>query len=139
MSYLLDTNVLAEIRKPRAHGGVMAWFESVETDELYVSVMTVGEVQQGIERLRRRDPRQAAVYEAWLRRLRRQYSDRVLPITEEIAAEWGRLNAGDPLPVVDGLLAATAVVHRLTVVTRNVADFDRTGVPLLDPFEWPQR
>lgn len=135
MSYLLDTNVLAEIRKPRAHAGVIAWLESVEADELYVSVLTLGEIQQGIERLARRDPRQAAVYEAWLRRLRRQYSDRVLAITEEIAVAWGRLNAGDPLPVVDGLLAATAIVHRLTLVTRNVADVARTGVPLLDPFE----
>lgn len=118
---------------------MIAWFESVEADELYVSVMTLGEMQQGIERLARRDARQAGVYEAWLRRLRRQCSDRLLAITEEIAVAWGRLNAGDPLPVVDGLLAATAIVHRPTLVTRNVTDVARIGVPLLDPFEWPHR
>lgn len=112
----------------------MAWFDSVAGSELHLSVLVVGEINQGVARLTRRDPRQAAVYAAWLGRLRREFADRVLPVTEEIALEWGRLNAGDPLPVVDGLLAATALVHRLTLVTRNVADFARTGVALLNPF-----
>ena len=135
MSFLLDTNILAELRKPRANPGVLGWFESVEGPDLYLSVLVVGEIQQGIVRLRRRDPRQAAAHEAWLGKLRRDFADRLLPVTEEIALEWGRLNAGDPLPTVDGLLAATARVHGLTLVTRNVADVVRTEVALLNPFE----
>ncbi len=137
MSYLLDTNTLAELRKPRAHPGVMSWFAAVEGSQLYLSVLVVGEINQGVARLARRDPRQAAVYDAWLGRLRREFADRVLPVTEEVALEWGRLNSGDPLPVVDGLLAATALVHRLTLVTRNVGDFSRTGAALLNPFDGP--
>lgn len=135
MSFLLDTNVLAEVRKARAHRAVAAWFDSVSGSGLYLSVLVVGEIQQGVDRLRRRDPRQAATYDAWLRSLRRDFAERILPITEEIAVEWGHLNAGDPLPMVDGLLAATAKVHALTLVTRNVADVGRTGVAVLNPFE----
>lgn len=135
MSFLLDTNILAEVRKPRPHPSVAAWFAGVAGPDMYVSVLVLGEVQQGVDRLRRRDPRQAAVYDAWLRTLRRDFADRVLPVTEEIALEWGHLNAGAPLPIIDGLLAATAKVHALTLVTRNVADVRRTGVALLDPFE----
>lgn len=134
MSYLLDTNVLAEIRKPRPHPAVAAWYEEAGDDELFLSVLVVGEIQQGVARLRRKDPRQAAVYEAWLGKLRREFADRVLPVTQDVALEWGRLSAGNPPPVIDGLIAATALVHGLTVVTRNVADFEPTGVPLLNPF-----
>lgn len=94
----------------------------------------VGEIRQGVERLRRRDPNQAKVFDRWLAALRRDYGDRVLPITAAVAEEWGRLNAPDPLPVVDGLLAATAKVHDLTLVTRNTAQVERTGVRLLNPF-----
>ena len=135
MSFLLDTNVLAEIRKPRPHPAVAAWYEEAGDDELFLSVLVVGEIQQGVTRLRRKDPRQAAVYEAWLGKLRREFADRVLPVSQDVALAWGRLAAGDPLPVVDGLLAATALVHGLTMVTRNVADFEPTGVALLNPFE----
>ena len=135
MSYLLDTNVLAEIRKPRPHPAVAAWYEEAGDDELFLSVLVVGEIQQGVARLRRKDPRQAAAYEAWLGKLQREFADRVLPVTQDVALEWGRLSAGNPPPVVDGLIAATALVHGMTVVTRNVADFEPTGVPLLNPFE----
>lgn len=134
MSFLLDTNVVAELRKPRPTASVAAWFGTVDGSQLYLSVLTVGEIQQGVNRLRRRDPRQAAVFDAWLGTLRRDFADRLLPVDEAVALAWGALSAGGPLPVVDGLLAATAQVHRLTVVTRNVADFARTGVPVLDPF-----
>ena len=134
MSYLLDTNVLAEIRKPRPQPAVAAWYEEAAADELFLSVLVVGEIQQGVARLRRKDPRQAAAYETWLGKLQREFADRVLPVTQEVALEWGRLSAGNPPPVVDGLIAATALVHGLTVVTRNVADFEPTGVPLLNPF-----
>jgi predicted nucleic acid-binding protein len=135
VSFLLDTNVLAEVRKPRPHAAVIAWFEGVTATQLFLSVLAVGEIQQGVERLRARDPRRAAAFEGWLRRLRTDFADRVLPVTEAIAVEWGRLNARATLPVIDGLMAATARVHGLTVVTRNAVDFRRSGVPVLDPFE----
>lgn len=135
MSFLLDTNVLAEVRKPRGDARVAAWYDDVADDDLFLSVLVVGEIQQGVTRLRRKDPRQAAVYDAWLAKLRREFSDRILPVTQDVALEWGRLSAGDPLPVIDGLLAATAVVHGLTIATRNVEDYERTGVALFNPFE----
>ena len=134
MSFLLDTNVLAEVRKSRANPGVKEWFEAVEEAQLFLSVLVVGEIRQGVDRLRRRDPRQAAGYDAWLTGLRTRFARRILPVTEEVAVEWGRLNVPDPLPVVDGLLAATARVHGLTLVTRNVADVARVDVPLFNPF-----
>lgn len=140
MSFLLDTNVVSEIRKPQGNAHVRNWLSSVPGSDLYLSVLVVGEIRQGIERLRRRDAPQAAVYEAWLAALRRDYVTRILPVTADIAEEWGRLNAPTPLPAIDGLLAATASVRGLTLVTRNVADFARTGVRVLDPFEphaWP--
>lgn len=94
----------------------------------------LGELRQGIERLRPRDARAAEALDAWMARLQRDYAGRVLVVTLEVADRWGAMNAGDPLPTVDGLLAATAAVHGLTLVTRNVADVARTGVPVLDPF-----
>jgi toxin FitB len=134
MSFLLDTNVLSEARKPVGDPGVRAWFATVRGADLYVSVLVVGEIRQGITRLQRRDPVQALVYETWLAALYQHYADRLLPVTTAIAEEWGRLNVPDPLPVIDGLLAATASVHGLTLVTRNTADFARIGVPFLNPF-----
>ena len=134
MSHLLDTNVISELRKPQANPHVQAWFAPVAGDDLYLGVLTVGEVRRGIERLRRRDPAQAGVFEAWLASLQRQYADRLLAVTAEIADEWGRLNVPDPTPTVDGLLAATARVRGLVLVTRNTADRARTGVRLLGPF-----
>jgi hypothetical protein len=98
--------------------------------------LVVGEIRQGIERVRSRDPGQAEALERWLTRLLSVYGSRVLPVTVEVAQEWGRLNAlPQPPPVIDGLLAATAKVHRLTLVTRNVADVSRTGVAVHNPFE----
>jgi hypothetical protein len=98
--------------------------------------LVVGEIRQGIERVRSRDPGQAEAQERWLTRLLSVYGGRVLPVTVEVAQEWGRLNAlPQPPPVIDGLLAATAKVHRLTLVTRNVADVSRTGVAVHNPFE----
>lgn len=136
MSFLLDTNVLSEARKgERGDAGVRAWLESVRATQLYVSVLVVGEIRQGVERMRRRDPAQAEVFDAWLTRLRRDYEDRILPVTPEVAEEWGRINAGDPIAVVDGLMAATAKVTGMTFVTRNTADVVRTGARLLNPFE----
>lgn len=134
MSYLLDTNVVSEVRKASGSPAVKRWIATVDPADLFLSVLVVGEVRRGIERLRRRDPTQAALYEAWLRTLAVDYADRLLPITAAVAEEWGRLNVPDPVPVIDGLMAATARVHGLTLVTRNTADLARAGVPLLDPF-----
>lgn len=134
MTFLLDTNVVSEIRKKTPDPAVSAWFESVSADELFVSVLVVGEIRQGIERLMRRDPAQAEIFEQWLSRLIEFYDDRIVPITSDVAEMWGRLNVPDPVPVVDGLMAATALVHGWTLVTHNVTDVAATGVRLLDPF-----
>jgi toxin FitB len=135
VTYLLDTNVVSEIRKPRPDPKVQAWLASVPEADLYLSVLVVGEIRQGVERLRRRDPARVAPYEAWLSELLRHFADRLVPITADVCEEWGRLNVPDPLPVVDGLMAATAKVRGWTFVTRNVADLARAEVRLLNPFD----
>jgi predicted nucleic acid-binding protein len=135
MSYLLDTNVLSELRKPRPDTNVKAWFGSVRGADLHLSVLVIGEIRQGVERLRRRDPVRAVPYDAWLGTLQREYADRVLPITSAVAEAWGRLNAGDPISVVDGLMAATAVTHGLTFVTRNMAGVVGRGIDCLNPWD----
>jgi hypothetical protein len=134
VTFLLDTNVVSEIRKKVPNTGVEAWFDSVSADELFLSVVVVGEIRQGIERLARRDPAQAGVFEQWLTQLVDIYGDRIVPITIDVAQVWGRLSVPDPIPVVDGLLAATALAHDWTLVTRNGKDVASTGVRLLDPF-----
>jgi toxin FitB len=135
VAYLLDTNVVSEARKPAADANVLSWLASVADSELYLSALVIGEIRQGIERLRRRDPARAVVFDTWLSALLRDYGDRIIPVTAEVAQEWGRLNVPDPLPVIDGLMAATAKLQGWTFVTRNVADLTRAGVRLLNPFE----
>ena len=136
MRYLIDTNVISELRKgARADRRVADWFAGLTEDDLYVSVLTIGEIRKGIERIRLRDRRAAASLERWLHEVLEAHQDRILPVDEAVADEWGRLNVPDPLPVVDGLLAATATVHGLVLATRNVKDLRRTGVRLLNPFE----
>jgi predicted nucleic acid-binding protein len=135
VSFLLDTNIVSEARKgERADAGVRTWLASVRATELYISVLVVGEIRQGVERLRRRDPAQAEVFDAWLERLRRDFGDRIVPVTTDVAEEWGRMNADDPVPVLDGLMAATAKAKGMTFVTRNTADISGTGVSMLNPF-----
>jgi predicted nucleic acid-binding protein len=135
LSFVLDTNVVSEVRKgTRANEGVMRWLSSVDDGDLYLSVLVIGEVRQGIEGLRRRDPLQAGRLESWLAELRRNYDGRILPVDVEVAEEWGRMNAPDPISSRDDLMAATARVRGMTFVTRNTADIERTGVALLDPF-----
>jgi toxin FitB len=135
VSFLLDTNVISEARKLNCNQNVRSWMTSVRGADLFLSVMVIGEIRQGIERLQRRDPARSHVYEHWLATLIRDYGDHVLAITEEIAQEWGRLNAVHPAPIIDGLLAATAKIMGFTLVTRNVADVASTGVRVLNPFE----
>lgn len=135
MSYLVDTNVISELRKrERCDPNVARWFEALVEDELFLSVLTVGELRRGVERVRRRDPRAGASLDSWLLRVIAGYRDRILDVDLQVVEEWGRLGVPDPLPVVDGLLAATAKVRGLVLVTRNVRDIETTGVPHLDPF-----
>jgi len=132
---LIDTNVLSELRKgARADVNVRRWFEGIDENSIFLSVLVTGEIRRGIESIRKRDPRAASALEHWLDDMMEAHSERVLPVDAATADEWGRLDARGSLPVVDGLLAATARVHDLTLVTRNVKDVVRTGVDMLDPF-----
>lgn len=136
MSYLVDTNVISELRKgARCDPSVTEWFAALRSDEIFLSVLNVGELRRGIELIRRRDPTSAQALEGWLEGLVRDHGDRIIPIDREVASEWGRLNVPDPLPVIDSLLAATAKVHGLTLATRNTRDIERTGVKCVNPFE----
>jgi len=136
VSLLLDTNVVSELRKGlRANPSVQAWFEGVAEDEIHLSVLVVGELRRGVEMVRRRDPRQAAALERWLGRIVKEHAARILPVDGRVAEEWGRLTARRSASVVDTLMAATARVHNLVLVTRNTDDVAWTGVPHLNPFE----
>ncbi|MCK6502118.1 type II toxin-antitoxin system VapC family toxin [Myxococcota bacterium] len=135
MSWLLDTNVISEIRKgPRGDPGVLRWAGRRQGD-VWLSVLTVGEIRRGIELKRRKDEVTARQLEVWLQGLLGSFASRILPIDGRVAEVWGRLNVPDPRPTVDTLLAATAIVHGLTLVTRNVGDVAGTGVKVYNPFE----
>jgi len=134
VSWLVDTNILSELRKgDRANEGVRTWFADASEEQLFTSVLVLGEVRRGIESIRRRDVPSALALEQWLTRLTTSFADRVLSIDARVSDRWGRLNVPDPVPTVDGLLAATALVHDLVLVTRNTRDVERTGARLLDP------
>jgi predicted nucleic acid-binding protein len=135
LSYLVDTNVISELRKgQRCDPNVRAWFSPIPEEEIFLSVLTIGEIRKGIESIRLRDQAAARVLDRWLRQLILSYKDRILPVDQEVAERWGEMNVPDPLPVLDGLIAATARVHELTVATRNLRDVARTGVPCVNPF-----
>jgi len=125
--YLLDTNVVSDVQRrlPKP----IAWLASVEP----VSVITLGEIERGIFKQRKADPERAARLDVWLRELRRDNADRILAITEEIALAWGRITAGRTRGGADSLIAATALVHDLILVTRNVADFEGIGLTIINP------
>jgi toxin FitB len=135
VKFLVDTNIISEIRKrDRAHPNVARWVAGTPVEEIGTSVIVLAEIRRGIELKRRHDPEQAKSLDRWFSRMRTGLGDRVLPIDEPIAEAWARLSIPNPLPLIDGLLAATAKVHGLTLVTRNVADIARAGVSYLDPF-----
>lgn len=135
MKFLMDTNVVSELRRRVPDRAVLAWFARVAQEDLYLSVLTLGELRQGIEALRRKDPVTASSIDSWRAELVEAFGDRIVTITAEIADRWGRLNVPDRVPTVDGLLAATVLEYNWTLVTRNVADVTRTGARIFNPFE----
>ncbi len=136
MGYLLDTNVVSELRRPRPHGGVLAWIQSVDDAELYLSSVTIGEIQAGIELTREQDTAKADAIECWLEQVSNSFN--ILSMDGPAFRRWAQLmhRQSDTL-YEDAMIAAIATVHRLTVVTRNVGDFRRFDVPLLNPFTGP--
>lgn len=131
--FLLDTNVVSELRKPKPHGGVIAWIQDVPSNELFISALTLGELQAGVERTRRQDQEKAASIEAWIDRLADSYA--VIPMDATMFRDWARLMEGkSDLLLEDAMIAATARVRGLVVVTRNLHDFKTLGVKLLNPF-----
>ena len=135
MKFLLDTNVISEIRKrDRAHPNVVRWVARTAVEEIGTSVLVLAEIRRGIELKRRGDPQQAKSLDRWFSQMRMRLGERVLPVDEPVAEAWALLGIPNPSPLIDGLLAATAKVHGLTLVTRNVADMAAAGVLVLDPF-----
>jgi toxin FitB len=134
--YLLDTNVVSELRKrERADQHVRRWLDRHIDADFWLSVLVVGELRRGIELLKRRDAMAAGNLHAWFDETVDEFADRILPVTIAISCRWAILSVPDPVPMVDGLLAATAIEHDLTLVTRNVRDVARTGVVHLNPFD----
>jgi predicted nucleic acid-binding protein len=135
LNVLIDTNVISEVRKgERCDAHVARWYDSIPDESLYLSVLVLGEVRNGIERARPKDAARARALERWLAAVRAAFAGRILPIDDAVAEEWGRMSAGRPVPVIDGLLAATAKVHRLTLATRNTADVAGLGADVVNPF-----
>jgi predicted nucleic acid-binding protein len=133
--FLLDTNVLSELRKGnRAHASVRSWFRDQPPGNKFISVLSLGEIRGGIEKIRRRDQKSAVALEKWLMRIVGQYADRILSVDEFVADRWGRFDPREPVAAIDGLLAATALVHDLVLVTRNENHVVRTGVRWCNPF-----
>jgi len=138
MAFLLDTNVLSELRRgSKCAPQVRSWAKSISRHPCYISVLSLGEIRKGIEILRRKSPAQVPAFEGWLERLIEEYQDFLLPITEEVADHWGRLNASQSQPVIDSLLASTAAHFNLTIATRNQSDFPR-DIPTLNPWKFNQ-
>ena len=131
--YLLDTNVISELRKPKPHGAVVEWVRNLQPDQLFLSAVTIGELQAGVERTRRNDPAKAAEIEVWIEQVPESY--RILPMDAVCFREWGRLMEGTPKQLIeDAMIAATARVHGLAVATRNEAGFKQLDVPIFNPF-----
>lgn len=131
--YLLDTNIVSELRRPRPHGAVLAWLEGVADSDLHLSAVTIGEIQAGIEMTREQDTAKAAEIEGWLEQVAQTYN--ILDMNADVFRVWARLMHRKSGEIIeDAMIAATASVHGLTVVTRNIRDFEGLNVPLLNPF-----
>jgi predicted nucleic acid-binding protein len=133
--YLLDTNFVSELRKPRPDPNVLAFMAAAESAALFLSVLTLGELRKGIAAKRRQDPAAADRLAAWAAGIETLFEDRVLPVDAVVARLWGDLSAAGSVPAIDGLIAATALRHGLTLVTRNTKDFQTAGVQLLNPWQ----
>ncbi len=133
--YLLDTNVISETRKTRADGGVVAFLSAAQAAGLFLSVLTLGELRKGVAARRRTDAFAADRIRAWVDGIETTFADRVLPIDAATARLWGEFSAQRSLPVIDTLIAATAISRGLTLVTRNTRDVESTGVPLINPWQ----
>jgi toxin FitB len=133
--FLIDTNVISETRKTRPDGGVIAFLTAADVRELFLSVLTLGELRKGVAARGRTDPLAAKQLAVWVDGIETSFADRLLPIDVATASRWGELSAGRTLPVIDTLIAASAINHGLTLVTRNTGDFAATGVPLVDPWQ----
>lgn len=132
--YLLDTNVISETRRTRADAQVLSFLASIREARVCLSVMTVGELRNGAELRKRVDLGHATKLFAWIETIERAFGDRILPVDQPAAQIWAELSAGRPRPIIDTLIAATALSHGMTLVTRNVADVRDTGVALIDPW-----
>jgi predicted nucleic acid-binding protein len=136
VNYLIDTNIISEIRKgSRCDPNLAAWYASIDDGAIYLSALVFGEIRKGIEKARPRDPAQAQALENWLSAVQKAFAERVLPVDQLVAEEWGRMTAARSVPSIDALLAATAKVHRMTLVTRNLSDVSGLGADVLNPFE----
>jgi predicted nucleic acid-binding protein len=136
VNYLIDTNIISEVRKgDRCNSNVAAWYASIDDADIYLSVLVLGEIRKGIERARPNDSARARTLEKWLSTVRDSFGDRILPVDQLVADEWGRMSARRPVPSIDALLAATAKVHRMTLATRNLSDVADLGADVLNPFE----
>ena len=136
MNCLIDTNIISEIRKgDRCNPRVAAWYASLEDESIYLSVLVLGEIRRGIERVKPSDPSQARALETWLSAVTKSFADRILPIDKEVADTWGRMGARRPLSTTDALLAATAKVNGMTLITRNTSHVEGLGVSVFNPFE----
>lgn len=131
--YLVDTDIVSEAR--RGTPEAVAWLRSVDPLGVHLSVVTLGQVMRGITLKQKSDPKAAGHLGEWLRKLRHDHADRILPISDQIAVEWGRIAAQRPRGEADGLIAATAIVHDLIVVTRHVSEFDDTGASVINPWD----
>lgn len=132
--YLLDTNIISEVRKPKPHGAVLAWIEDLREDQIYISAVTIGELQRGVERVRSHDKQKAMAIESWLDQLGGTFN--ILPMDATCFREWARIMEGKAEHLLeDAMIAATARMHALTVATRNENDFELLGVNLVNPFK----
>jgi toxin FitB len=133
--YLIDTNIISEVRKgPHCDARVSAWYASIADEDIFLSTLVLGEIRKGVELARPRDSGKAAALERWLHEVGAAFDGRVLGIDNAVSDQWGRMSAIRPVPVIDGLLAATALTNGLTLVTRNDRDVAGLGATVLNPF-----